>query len=557
MFRNGKTTYSGEFLQRFRDHWLLDTQPTPFAHILHLRAYGRRVRNCDTQVGNISWAPDFQSLTCQDVYIDLARFRGFLTVELEMLEQELRQLCLLDPSRPGTGCLSGLDLDRLTDHPGQLRAGYSFFSEPGNGLQGYEREVLGRALRDADLQARFFGGRSRRGQAGEAGDGSTETRWQESTVKRYLRLHRQFLTRLAMLCLILGGQPPRTPELFSVRVRNTANGERHLFLDHGMVMLATRYHKGYSVEGSCKLIHRFLPRRLGEALVRYLVLVQPFVQQLHQLTWQKHWDTTYLWDPQRWQAAQVSGFWAQESVRILGERSRVQVGVWRHLAVAIARELMPRGEGWHQEAGQVQSDDLDRQAGHHPYQAASTYARLTTQARGELRPQKDRYRRLSERWHELWEVGSLENTERRVPNNTPKRAIEEEEEEKQAGAVRGPRRRLGGPDRASTRPANSLHPVMAQDFTEAVDRGDGEETWDGGGPGGEDDRSQGSAIDAAALQPALVRSSARESSVDRAAVAAVHKDGCEEFSAFEAFQEQWQRFQRYQIYQNRGREPSG
>ena len=45
-------------------------------------------------------------------------------------------------------------------------------------------------------------------------------------------------------------------------------------------MFVTRYYKGYNVSGDVKIIHRYLPREVGELVVWYLWLVLPFQQRL-------------------------------------------------------------------------------------------------------------------------------------------------------------------------------------------------------------------------------------------------------------------------------------
>jgi hypothetical protein len=44
-------------------------------------------------------------------------------------------------------------------------------------------------------------------------------------------------------------------------------GHRNLFIEDSMVVFATRYHKGYNVSGDVKIIHRYLPREVGELVV--------------------------------------------------------------------------------------------------------------------------------------------------------------------------------------------------------------------------------------------------------------------------------------------------
>ena len=75
------------------------------------------------------------------------------------------------------------------------------------------------------------------------------------------------------------GQPAQTPKLLSIRHSNSIRGEyRNIFIEDGMVVIITRYHKGYYVRGQEKIIHRYLPREVGELLVYFEWLVRPFVE---------------------------------------------------------------------------------------------------------------------------------------------------------------------------------------------------------------------------------------------------------------------------------------
>jgi hypothetical protein len=80
-----------------------------------------------------------------------------------------------------------------------------------------------------------------------------------------------FREKLAILMHITGRQPARGPELLSVRHSNTVQGShRNLFIEDSMVVFAMRYHKGYNVSGDVKIIHRYLPREVGELVVWYM-----------------------------------------------------------------------------------------------------------------------------------------------------------------------------------------------------------------------------------------------------------------------------------------------
>lgn len=49
-----------------------------------------------------------------------------------------------------------------------------------------------------------------------------------------------------------------------------------------MVTFVTKYHKGFYASNDVKVIHRYLPREVGELVVWYLWLVLPFVEKLQE-----------------------------------------------------------------------------------------------------------------------------------------------------------------------------------------------------------------------------------------------------------------------------------
>jgi len=74
------------------------------------------------------------------------------------------------------------------------------------------------------------------------------------------------------------GAPARSTELTSIQRMNgqNARSQRGVFVDNGLVAFVTTYHKGYSASQSMKNVHRFVPREVGEIVIYYLWLVEPF-----------------------------------------------------------------------------------------------------------------------------------------------------------------------------------------------------------------------------------------------------------------------------------------
>ncbi|KAJ5202161.1 uncharacterized protein N7498_006824 [Penicillium cinerascens] len=95
-----------------------------------------------------------------------------------------------------------------------------------------------------------------------------EGRFSIDGIKRFFGFVADFKEKLAVISHITNGQPARGPELLSIRHRNTAaGGQRNVFIEDGLVALVTRYHKGFYASGDAKVIHRYIPREVGELIV--------------------------------------------------------------------------------------------------------------------------------------------------------------------------------------------------------------------------------------------------------------------------------------------------
>lgn len=79
--------------------------------------------------------------------------------------------------------------------------------------------------------------------------GRTDVVWNQDGVRAWLAQVQKFREHLLPLIHITGGQPARGPEVLSVRHTNTIQGEhRNVFVEDGMVVMVTWYHKGYNLE---------------------------------------------------------------------------------------------------------------------------------------------------------------------------------------------------------------------------------------------------------------------------------------------------------------------
>ncbi|KXJ87186.1 P-loop containing nucleoside triphosphate hydrolase protein [Microdochium bolleyi] len=87
-------------------------------------------------------------------------------------------------------------------------------------------------------------------------------------------------SQLLLLTHVWGGQLGRGPEITSVRYLDTKQLSRSVYVFDGQVMLVTDRDKAKSIRGYGRKVVRFLPERIGQLLVVYLVWLVPFEEML-------------------------------------------------------------------------------------------------------------------------------------------------------------------------------------------------------------------------------------------------------------------------------------
>jgi hypothetical protein len=81
----------------------------------------------------------------------------------------------------------------------------------------------------------------------------------------------QFKEKLAILVHVTAGQPARALELLSIQHCNTANSQQqNIYIEDSMVTFVIAYYKGFHASNDVKIIHRYVPREVGELVVWYI-----------------------------------------------------------------------------------------------------------------------------------------------------------------------------------------------------------------------------------------------------------------------------------------------
>jgi hypothetical protein len=134
--------------------------------------------------------------------------------------------------------------------------------------------------------------------------------WRAKRVQQYKKALRLFREHLLVAVHMTGGQPARGTELVTVTYANMPNGQsRGVFVENGLMVYVTMYHKGIGHAQTAKVIHRYLPREVGELLFYYLWIVLPFWQKLERASGQYIGaePSPFIWEPikeERWTGPQ-------------------------------------------------------------------------------------------------------------------------------------------------------------------------------------------------------------------------------------------------------------
>ncbi|KAH6132289.1 hypothetical protein HBI68_255650 [Parastagonospora nodorum] len=328
-----------EFVQDMSSRFMTLEQysgkPTPMDAILRLRAFGFKIRFTTNAEGVIDWVGD--TLLYGNIQFSMAALRSMVHGMIASTQQQmLKNLMLLQVDSEGaiaateTPC-PVIDWSRLVDNAAEQQVGWSFIRDPRNrGATSVEDPVywLGQRVGDEKRLQRDFVNREASRASFAQGGGLV---WVKDRVEAYGEAMKKARQSLAALVHITGGAPPRGSELVTIKYKNSANGDsRGIFIEDGAVVFVTKYHKNIAQTGQGKVVHRYMPREVGEFVVFYLWFIMPFWEQLCSAVYGEVVEgSAYLWQPQpekSWQqpARPQTSAQSDSTVRV-GRRSRFRV----------------------------------------------------------------------------------------------------------------------------------------------------------------------------------------------------------------------------------------
>ncbi|PWI64632.1 hypothetical protein PCL_09489 [Purpureocillium lilacinum] len=424
--------------------------PTPMDWIFDTRTYGMHIRYDTPAGGTIDW--DGDCIKHRKIAFSMNKLHNMLHALVGEARQSLAELTAVGPA--SIEALPPIEWSRLEDDHSEDRVGYSFLQDQRNGwLTKGDEWVLQRISESKAHRKAWFSNDSSIRASGNP--------YRGAAVRKYGRTLEQFRERLWMIMHMVAGQPAPSTEILGIRHVNTVNGGiRNVLAHRGMMCFVTSYHKGFRRTGQAKVIHRYLPREVGELLVWYLWLVLPFWQQVQGIVKQaddcspflwsdeivsrteaesdterrerlrkeqeggqpeeqseEEWETESDTDPagfadwikeRKWTSDRARRIIQRHSERLMG--TVLTISAWRHMAIAISRRFLNRtfddgGFGDEDEDG-VDDNPADLQAGHGTHVAGMIYARALQQGGFGTAEKRDQFRMVSQQWHRFLGFGA-------------------------------------------------------------------------------------------------------------------------------------------------------
>lgn len=271
-----------------------NNKPTPIDRILHMRSYGMKIAMSTKGAARVIWRDNYQEVSIDQVHFTMNELRQVVHGLFETCKQHLVQQLMFLPTED---CLPDLALDSVFDNHSELVEGWSFLDDTRNlGQFPYKQReswLWDRMLTEQPIRDRFISSLS-------SVQEDPNLSLKGIAVQDYFDTVKQFKEELIVLCHLAAGAPARGPELLSVMHQNgpDSRAQRGLFIHDGLVEMVITYHKGFSYTQKVKIIHRYLPIEIGQLVVYYLWLVEPFIKYLQQASQGQMDFSCHIWEPE-------------------------------------------------------------------------------------------------------------------------------------------------------------------------------------------------------------------------------------------------------------------
>ena len=252
-------------------NFLVNTKATPMAELLYWRLLTWTASNDTVRHPVTTVNASCTQVNHLGIELEIGSWRQALQDLFNSAEGLLQKTLLL-----GLSEVPVYQVGTLVDTPSDHRPGKCFLDDHRNRLHAVDGYLFKQLQGNPTLVSRFF---LPNASGTEDGGCPPPLRVRHSAVNAYLHANQLFLQQLAVLIYWSAGLPPRRKEFVQVQ---WCNGEtiRNIYILDGSVVIITGYHKSQWRIGT-RPVARFLPPRVGNLLVRYLIYIPSFLQFLY------------------------------------------------------------------------------------------------------------------------------------------------------------------------------------------------------------------------------------------------------------------------------------
>ena len=167
--------------------------------------------------------------------------------------------------------------------------------------------------------------------------------WNRSAVYQWLSRVDQYVLQMACLFYFLAGQPPRMPELLSMRLYEGSRGQRNLYLMENELVWFVKYTKSENMTGIPLPVLRVTPRFLRDLVEQYVAVLRPLQVSFYTLLGCPIGDHDQFLFLHRGKAMSSEVF--SGGLRALSDTGVSQkwgVRAWRQYIIVLTHNILPR-----------------------------------------------------------------------------------------------------------------------------------------------------------------------------------------------------------------------
>lgn len=108
--------YPSELLDVMQARFMAFDTRSPMNWVLKIRAYGKKVQDSSTVLGNMIWSDDDEELKYKGLTLTMTALRQFVASQVETCQGQLHALLLINTEEERVGVVPGLALRALEDN---------------------------------------------------------------------------------------------------------------------------------------------------------------------------------------------------------------------------------------------------------------------------------------------------------------------------------------------------------------------------------------------------------------------------------------------------------